>query len=151
MEVTHLSEDDDGLERLRYSVRLLIRHPSLDPDFISRKLGLAPQASHLVGAPRRAPNAASLPGIYRDSVWSCWERVERHRRFFDDVVKILDIPERHASFLAEINETGGQTELIVDLPGDVNIGDTLPSREMRRMAELGIKLGIEVFPQFKRR
>lgn len=38
--------------------------------------------------------------------------------------------------------------LIVNLPGDVNMGDNLEPETLRLMSELGITLGGEVFPKF---
>jgi hypothetical protein len=35
------------------------------------------------------------------------------------------------------------------LPGDINIGDRFPWRDMGRLSALRIELGIEVFPDFK--
>ena len=43
---------------------------------------------------------------------------------------------------------GGAIDLIVNLPGDLNIGDALPWHEMQRLSALRIDLGIEVFPGF---
>lgn len=37
---------------------------------------------------------------------------------------------------------------IVHLPGDVNIGSVLRSVDLKRLANLEISLGIEVFPEF---
>jgi len=39
--------------------------------------------------------------------------------------------------------------LIVNLPGDVNMGDDLEPETLLLMSDLGIRLGIEVFPNFE--
>ena len=56
--------------------------------------------------------------------------------------------EPHAGLLDEVVKTGGTIELIVNLGGYNNIGDTLPSAQMARLVRLNIDLGIEVFPEF---
>ena len=74
--------------------------------------------------------------------------VERNRLFFTDVGKVIDRLEPYRDFLLHVVDGGGKINLIVSLPGDINIGDDLPSREMARLCALKIDLGIEVFPDF---
>jgi hypothetical protein len=143
-----MSGSVDESEGLRYEIRLLIKHPSIDPGFITRRLGPTPQLSQMAGAPRVTPAGMPLPGIYRESCWSCWEQTERHRHFFDSVKKMLDLLEPHAKFLSEIVESNGAISLILHLPGDVNIGDSISPHELGRLSSLGISLGLEVFPRF---
>ena len=38
-------------------------------------------------------------------------------------------------------------ELIVNLPGNVNMGDVLNPQTLRLIADLGADLGVEVFPE----
>jgi hypothetical protein len=144
MNEQELDEDDP----LRYSVRLLIRHPNIDPDRITKILGLSPQLSAMAGSERRTRTGDLLPGPHKDSVWSHWFRVEGNRLFFSDVEKTIDKLQPHRALLAEIADSGGFIELIVSLPGDVNIGDSFPWRKMARLCDLHIDLGIEVFPEF---
>lgn len=68
--------------------------------------------------------------------------------FFSDAVKLIDRLEPHKALLVEIEQSGGSVCLIVDLPGDTNIGDVFPWREMARLVAMRIDLGIEVFPEF---
>jgi hypothetical protein len=94
------------------------------------------------------PTGLSLPGVYKESAWSHWFRVERNRPFFTDIVKLIDRIEPHKQFLHDIVVGGGTIDLIVGLPGDTNIGDCFRWRDMARLADLRIDLGIEVFPDF---
>ena len=75
-------------------------------------------------------------------------RVERNRAFFSDAAKMIDKLEPHKAFLVQIVESGGIISLVVDLPGDTNIGDVLPWPEVARLGNLRIELSIEVFPEF---
>jgi hypothetical protein len=52
-----LDNEDDNWEEeikrsLRYEIRLLIKHPDMDPARITEELRLKPNLSHLVGNPR---------------------------------------------------------------------------------------------------
>jgi hypothetical protein len=143
--VTEQSADEENSE-LRYKVRLLIHHPNIDPDRITEILGLTPQVTAKAGSVRKAPNGVVLPGLHKFSVWSHSFRVEGHRHFFTDVEKMIDRLEPHKTLLNEIASSGGSIYLIVDMPGDVNLGSTLGWRYMARLFDLHIDLGIEVFP-----
>ena len=140
--------DEKIKDSLRYEVRLMIKHPNIDPAEITKTLGLKPNVSGIVGSRRMTPAGKPLPSVYRESGWSHWFRVERNRRFFQDVVKVIDKIEPHRDFMLKIVDGGGTIDLIVHLPGDVNIGASLPWREMARLCALRIDLGIEVFPDF---
>jgi hypothetical protein len=131
-----------------YEVRLLIRHPNIDPDRITKTLGLIPHSSAMAGSERRTLAGDLLPGLHKDSAWSYSFRVTGNRRLFSDAAKLIDKLEPHQAFLAELDHGGGSICFILDLPGDVNMGDVLPWRDMARLANLHIDLGIEVFPNF---
>jgi hypothetical protein len=53
--MTSAQADDAESRDLRYQVRLLIRHPAIDPDRITSKLGLTPHLSAMVGSVRKNP------------------------------------------------------------------------------------------------
>jgi hypothetical protein len=146
--VTEPMPDKEDSE-LRYSVRLLIKHPDIDPVRITETLGLTPHLSATAGSERRNPAGAIVPGPHKVSVWSHSFDVKGKRRFFSDVEKMIDKLEPHEVLLSEIANSGGSIILIIDLPGDVNIGSTLHWRELARLSALHIDLGVEVFPQFK--
>ena len=112
-------------------------------------LGIKPNMTKTAGEPRKTPKGGPLPGNNPESIWSHWLRIERNRLFFKDIAKLIDRLEPHKQFLHEIANQGGAIELIVNLPGDINIGDDFGWREMARLAALRIDLGIKVFPDFK--
>ena len=142
-----MQEIDEEDQPYRFEVRLLIKHPRIHPDLITKRLGLMPHMTHLAGTPRKNPIGTPLPGVYRESAWSYSFRVDGKRHFFEDVAKLIDKVEPHARFLSEIADTGGTISLIVSLPAEINIGDTLPIQELARLSALKIDLGIEVFPK----
>ena len=143
VETTH---DEAGV--LRFVIRLLIKHPSIDPGSVTAELGLQPRVTHLVGAGRMTPAGAPLSGVYKESMWGWSERIERKRAFFEAVAELVHKLESHAPFISDLIHGGGSVEMIVHLPGDINIGSVLPWTEMKKLAELRVDLGIEVFPRF---
>lgn len=135
-------------EPLRYQVRFIIRHPTIDPDVITRTLQIEPTNSAMVGSFMKTPKGETLQGRHRDSVWSCSLRIAKNRYFFKEVVDLIGKLEPHKAFLVNLMESGGDASVNIDLPGDTNIGDSLPWREVARLGALRIELGIEVFPEF---
>ena len=79
-----------------------------------------------------------------ESLVSCRTR----STFFSDVTKLIDKLEPQKSFLIEIEQSGGSICLMLDLPGDTNIGSVLSWRDMARLSALRIDLGVEVFSDF---
>ncbi len=140
------SEADNG--PLRYEIRLLIKHPDIDPDSITSALGIEPHVSWRAGAPRKTPTGGNLPGVYRETAWSFSYRVEGSRRFSIDIEKTLERLVPHRQFLLGIVESQGQVTLIVNLPGDINIGSVLTLDALSKISELKIRFGVEVFPEF---
>jgi hypothetical protein len=146
MVIAHETETESDPSEYRYRVRLLIRHPHVDPARITHALGLDGHYSARAGSARKSPNGDPLPGLYKTSFWTHSFHTERNRRFFSDIEKMITRLESYRPFLAELVDGGGSIQLIVHLRGTTNIGDTLPWRDMARLSALQIDLGIEVFP-----
>ena len=52
-----------------FSVTLRIRHPSIDPDELSRRLGMEPQHAWRAGEQRRGDDGEVGSGVYRETYW----------------------------------------------------------------------------------
>ena len=141
-------EDPHNAKRI-YMIRLLIKHPTIDPALITARLGLVPRVTHTVGHPRRSPIGTPLPGVYEESAWGYSFEVEGRRHFTKDIVPFLSRLEESGTFLRELTDSGGSIALIIHLPGRVNIGDDIRWQDLQRMAALHMDLGIEVFPDYR--
>jgi len=141
-------EDPQNAKRI-YSIRLLIRHPTIDPALITARLGLTPNMAQTVGHERRTPIGTRLPGVYQHSAWSHVFEVEGRRHFTKDIVPFLSRLEESGTFLRELTDTGGSVSLCLHLPGHVNIGDVIRWQDLQRMAALHMSLSIEVFPNYR--
>ena len=137
-----------GNELWRYQIRLLYRHPRINPETITKNLGLNPDSSWVVGAPRKTPAGNALTGTYADSMWCHSHNVLGRRSFSEDIGRLIRILERHSDFVENITEDGGSARLIINLPGDTSIGDEIPWTDLSRMSRLKLCLGFEVFPNF---
>lgn len=132
--------------RTRFDIVLLVRHPTLDPAVITARLGLTPDRSWKAGDPRTTPTGHALPGRHPNSSWTCVFHYANGARFSTALDGILATVTSGKSLLQRIHKTGGTTELFLQLPGDANVGDTLPWEMLKKFAELKIGLSVETFP-----
>lgn len=130
-----------------YRVILRIRHPSIDPCEITMKLAMKPHRFWKVGDRRATPAGRALKGHYPDSLWSHHEKYKgRSKNFFKRVDRLAKQLKLHTAFLHDISASGGQSEIYIQLPGSINIGDSLHPNTLRLLADLDILLSVEVFP-----
>jgi hypothetical protein len=137
--------DNSGLI---YSIRLSIRHPRIDPDLVTAKLGLTPHVSQAVGKYRKTRTGAPLPGTHKETAWAFAYDVEGKRSFLKEVAELVSRLKAKAAFLHELTDTGGSIAIYVHLPGNVNIGDVIRWQDLEQMVALRINFGVEVFPDF---
>jgi hypothetical protein len=130
---------------LRFKLRLLIKHPTIDPDTITKQLDRVPNLTQRAGSKRKTPTGTELAGTYPVSAWQWSERFETDD-FGTAISHLIEQLQPRAALFHEIVETGGRTQLILDLPGARNIGSYVGSQTLKQMAELKLDFGLEVFP-----
>jgi hypothetical protein len=135
----------------RFSIVLLIRHPSIDPRVISEELNMDPYACGMVGKPKMTPKGNLVPGTYELSWWNHVFEYEVDTRFFEEMERLLAQLVSHKDFFLKINKEGGYSEISLNLPGAMNQGDTAKPSMLKLIAELGLHLGVEVFPEMNPR
>jgi hypothetical protein len=140
---------NDSRPGLRFSLAVAVRHPDIDPQEITAALDRTPYQSWQAGAPRRTPSGHPMPSVGRESYWIWTIKVAGQRNFFSALMDEAELLAARAEFLHGIVAAGGRISLTVSLPGDVNIGATLPHAAIRRLADLPLDLGIEVFPDMR--
>jgi len=131
-----------------FGVVLLIKHPSIDPAVISSELKLEAFRSWKAGESRATPTGTPLPGTWRDSSWNHVFSYKGERKFFDEIRQLLIQLLPHKDFLLKISNEGGRVEIYLQLPGDLNQGSSAEPAMLKEMAELGLYLGVEVFPEW---
>jgi hypothetical protein len=133
-----------------YNVIFRVRHPSIDPSALTRRFEMKPHRFWEQGELRTLPNGRVLKTRNTDSVWSYSEDYDgRSRNFFKRVERLANRLKRHKTFLHEISASGGRCEMYVQLPGAKNSGDTVEPATLRLLADLNIRLSIEVFPDWR--
>lgn len=136
------------IEQLKFKIRILIRHPTADPIEITNKLGTDPDNFQKVGEIRKTPRGKAVGGINEYSMWSKSFFFEKERNFFHRASSVIDLFEGNKDFIVNLIDSGGSIQLITDLSGQLNIGDVFSWKDLGRLADLKIDLGVEVFPEF---
>ena len=131
----------------RYRVLLSIKHPTLSPEMISTTLGIVPSHSWRSEDKRSTPKGTELGGSYEYTLWTAAKSFSGNRNFFRRIIEFIEIIENNREFIESVRETGGRISLIVQIAGDVNIGDEIGCKDLERLVRLGISFGIEVFPR----
>jgi hypothetical protein len=161
--------DDLGLKNRRsmpvatFSIRLLFRGFMIDPTIISKTLGL--ETLRLWRAGGRVPKLDGSPGRHRspDSAWG-WDasyydkredEVDHQRETASDVLgprlderltAFLEPLLRQRVFVRELVATSTAAEIILSFPGQFYFGCDISPATLSAIADLGLGLGIEVFP-----
>jgi len=141
---------DFGLSSADYyfQIQLLVRHPEIDPDEITDALGLTPDRSWKAGDQRSTPAGSALAGKYQLSNWShSWE-VVGERCFFKCAENIVRDLQCRQSFFVQLADDRGETMLNIQLYGKGSIGDVASPNFQTLLQSMGIRLGIEVFPEW---
>lgn len=140
---------NEGIKPLkRFNVVLLIRHPDIDPELISRELSLKPYSAFKNGSVRTLPNGNVLPGLATQSSWNHIYRYSGDHQLGEVVEGVVKLLEEHKAFVLKLCLQGGSCQIYLQLPGDVNVGGVLPWQLMHRISSVRAELGVEVFPHF---
>lgn len=124
--------------------RLLIVHADMDPAPIAGILGLQSTGGHKVGELRFTPKGTPLPGRWTDTRWTAGldeldgHEVESAIRWFLKHVEV------HTEFWKTLAAINGEAHLICSLDG-THQGLSIEPDQLRRLADLNIRLGFEIY------
>jgi hypothetical protein len=138
-----------------YSVVMRIRHPSLNLTKISERLtrslpGMIPGRLCNVGEERITPKGQKLEGVYKDSwfVFSFSEDIHSSKAK-SLTVALYDFLERLEpceDLFHQLAESGGNAEFFIGLFIDENSGLNFDPDLLRKLGELNIELGLDIYP-----
>ena len=129
-----------------FKIRCLIRHPSAQLHTITYGMGHEPDISWEAGSQKKTPTGRKLDHKNTDTMWTRVFLFPGHRDFFACAKEVVDALIGKRDFITHLLETGGTIKVIIDVRGSGNSGGMLPVTLMNLISELGIELGLEVFP-----
>lgn len=149
-----------------FQLSLRIRHPSIDPDEISRRLGIDAEHSFRAGEPREAGRSTVAP-VHAESYWlgtlepatlllgtpfdlasSPLPEISRAITFglLDSTLSVLTntVLLRHGDFFRQLQSEGGEVRLIVAISARKARGFTLTPHLGKALSELRIPVDFEL-------
>jgi hypothetical protein len=150
-----------------FQLSLRIRHPSIDPEQISRRLGIEAEHSFRAGEPREAGRSMVTP-VHAESYWlgtldpatlllgtgfdlGSMPEVSPQTRatafgMLDSVLTVLtsSVLFRHGDFFRQLQSEGGEVRLIVALSARKARGFTLTPHLGKALSELRIPVDFEL-------
>jgi hypothetical protein len=130
-------------------LNLRIWHPMLDPDLVSRTLGLEPHISWRAGDPRQTPKGTPLEGLRTEGYWSSdpfsygW-RDSTEAQIEDALAELVSFLEPHREFLRGISQ-GGMIRVWVSSHSNRNFALELPPSLLTGLASLGATFVHDVY------
>jgi len=137
------------MQRYSYILDLRISHRALDPDLVSRTLGLEPHLAWRTGDLRKTPKGTVLDGVRLAGYWSAnpfsygW-RSSTDALIEDALEELMECLFPHREFLNQLAESGS-VQIWVSSESDHNYALELPPRMLFRLASLGVTLIHDVY------
>ena len=130
-----------------FQMTLAIRHPSIDPNDISRALSLSPSRQTRVGQQRVTPTGELLKGTYQFSSWGHAFDTSTVTDLTDLLPSVIDRLTPHATYFWDLVREGGSVELFCGVFAAGNWDESFHHSLLRRLAELAIDLRLDVYPK----
>lgn len=147
-----------------FQLSLRVRHPSIDPESISRELQIEPEHSFRAGQPRDAARSLAVTPVHVESYWlatldpatlllgtALAPEISPHTHtiafsVLDSALTILiaSVLRRHADFFRRLQSEGGEVRLIVAVSARKTRGFTLTPHLSRALSELRIPVDFEL-------
>jgi hypothetical protein len=137
-----------------FTVSLRIRHPSMDPQEITRTLNLEPQHVWKAGGRRCSPTGESLEGTYRESYWMALltdgPQASSETASVESVLmKALVQLRRTQDFFSQVKADGGAAEFSVSIFGRESFALELSSELISGLGRLGLAIAMDVQPHLE--
>lgn len=124
-----------------YSVRLMLHHPVINPSEITKFLGMESDYEH------SKINYTGRMNHY----WNYSSYTIGEENFFEEIEDILNwLVKEKKEFIDYFISTEGEFMIIIQLPGGLTSISLISKSIMEKSLNLGISIGVEVFPNLKR-
>lgn len=128
-----------------FSVNVVVQHPRRPAADIAAGLEWQPYNSWSSGETRMTPAGTPLPGTRLDTM--CAFRSEHESAEVTPVVvQTVEHLLSRRSFIQDLLDSGGTLALNVGLNGQLNSNLNLTAETLRTIADLGMTLSVECFP-----
>lgn len=139
------------MQSYSFSMALRIWHPNIDPQVISRTLGLNAKHSALAGSERTTPKGRKLGGAHAESYWHSDPFERGDYASTDDLAEdvlasVVETLGSKRAFLLLLREQGARIHLQVSSFSHRNYAIELSPAFLGACGDLGISVVHDVFP-----
>lgn len=139
------------MQSYSFSVALRIWHPNIDPEVISRNLGLNAKHAAMAGTERTTPKGRKLGGVHAESYWhsdpfEIGDYASTDDLAEDVLASVAEVLAPKKSFLLLLREQGARLHLQVASFSHRNYAVELSPEFLRGCGELGLSVVHDVYP-----
>lgn len=139
------------MQNYSYSLAVRIWHPVLNPEEITRELGITPCRTFLAGERRKTPKGQLLDGVYQESYWTADPFSRGEYSSTDDLAEdalaeVLQFLAPHRPFLRRFRSEGARLQLQVSSFSGRNYAFEFPPEFLTKCADLGFSFVHDVYP-----
>lgn len=138
-----------------FCVSLRITHPKIDPDEITKVLGITPTHKWKFGESRKTPKGTQLSGNNIESYWTA--RLHDKKNLHSEDITLEEFISKanrrlrsYKEYLKKLSNDGGRIEYFVGWFGSSNMGANFKPSVLKDTAELGIEIALDVYPDDQR-
>ena len=137
------------------SIQLLFRHPTIDPAIITTTIGVQPTMQARAGEQvRPALDGTPRRGLNRESTWVVTTEyyddptTDSYPNIDSRLKTFLEPFQLRAPFVRQLAAECTAAGVDLEFPGQFHFGGEITPPVLRIVADLGLNLGIEVFPDW---
>ena len=128
------------------SLVLLVTHPKIDPDEISKNILLKPLMMQKVGDQITTPKGVVVENsFYKFSKWQHIVEIHSQSKLEEELSLIIEHLSKFEGFIRQIVDSGGKIQLFFTFNETEHIGFEVNNILMQKMATLKITFGFEFF------
>lgn len=141
-----LGANADEQDVASLAIRIVFQHPWINPTDITNALNLVPSVQSRVNDRIVTPTGEIVGGTYPDTRWSLRREYKGTVDLNACTNEFLEMLRPKARFIKRLSLESYSASIIVSLPGQLYFGDQISAVLLREIAEFGLALGLEVFP-----
>ncbi len=128
-----------------FTISLRISHPTYTSESIIEAIGLRARFANSVGRPRVTPTGAPLEGTYVETYCSFRLKEKVDGYFVDGIHDLMPTLEGFRTYLREIRDTGGRSELFIGVFVERTSGFVLEMKDMSKLVDTSLDLYVEYY------
>jgi hypothetical protein len=124
----------------------LLSHPDLDIEGASAELKLRSYNFQERGKAVVTPRARLSGDTYKESKWWSELEISDRERAEDCLAELVDHLYVSRKYICNISMNGGEVLIFINIPGQERYAMQISPETMKKIADMGIHFGFEVFP-----